>query len=114
MNARNKVFILLAVIVVASLVYYLVSTPSSKNLVLIGTVDSNQIVVSPQVEGRVARMLVDEGAQVKQGDLIAVLDPSELQAQAQAAAANIASLQHKVAEMRATEQATSRVPLRVP
>jgi multidrug resistance efflux pump len=106
-NARNKVFILLAVIMVASLIYYLVSTPGSKNLVLIGTVDSNQIVVSSQVEGRVAKMLVDEGSRVKQGDLLAVLDPSELQAQAQAAAANITSLQHKVAEMRSTEQATT-------
>lgn len=107
MSARNRVLILLGVILAVSLAYYLLSTPSSKNLVLIGTVDSNQIVVSSQVEGRVAKMRVDEGSQVKQGDLIAELDPSELQAQAQAAQANIVSLQHKVAEMRATEQATS-------
>ena len=38
--------------------------------------------------------------------MIAVLDPSELEAEERAAAANIASLQHKVSEMRATEQAT--------
>jgi len=50
---------------------------------------------------------VDEGTPVKAGDLIAVLDPSELQAQEAAATATIASLQHKVAEMQHTEESTS-------
>ena len=51
------------------------STPRSSDLVLIGTVDSNQIIVSPQMQGRIAKLLVDEGTQVKQGDLIAVSIP---------------------------------------
>jgi len=75
--------------------------------VLIGTVDANQVIVSAQVEGRIQKLLVDEGTPVKAGDLIAVLDPSELQAQEAAANATIASLQHKVAEMQHTEQSTS-------
>ena len=85
MNSRNRIFILLAVICAASLAYYFLSTPSSKDLVLIGTVDSNQVIVSPQMQGRLAKLLVDEGTQVKQGDLIAVLDPAELEAQERAA-----------------------------
>ncbi|HUK23216.1 MAG TPA: efflux RND transporter periplasmic adaptor subunit [Terriglobales bacterium] len=107
MSARNKFAIIIGVIFAISLAYYLLSTPSSKDLVLIGTVDSNQVIVSPQVQGRIAKLLVDEGSHVTQGQLIAVLDPSELQAQEQAAAANVTSLQHKLAEMQATEQATS-------
>ena len=106
MNARNKIFILLGVIVAVALAYYLISTPSNKDLVLVGTVDSNQVIVSPQIQGRLAQLLVDEGTPVKQGDLIAVLDPSELQAQERAAAATIVSLQHKVSQMKSTEQAT--------
>ena len=43
---------------------------------------------------------------MKAGDLIAVLDPSELQAQEAAATAAIFSLQHKVAEMEHTEAST--------
>ena len=74
---------------------------------LIGTVDANQVIVSAQVEGRIQKLLVDEGTPVKAGDLIAVLDPSELQAQEAAANATIASLQHKVAEMQHTEESTS-------
>jgi HlyD family secretion protein len=106
MNARNKFLIILAVIVSASAIYYLVSTPRSHDLVLIGTVDSNQIIVSPQIQGRIAKLLVDEGTQVKQGDLIAVLDPAELEAQARAAAAMIDSLRSQVAATQATREAT--------
>ncbi len=51
-------------------------------------------------------MLVDEGTQVKQGDLIATLDPSELEAQARAAAATIDSLRSQVSATQATSAAT--------
>jgi len=46
-------------------------------------VDANQIVVSPQIQGRISKLLVEEGTQVKQGDLIALLDPSELEAESE-------------------------------
>jgi multidrug efflux pump subunit AcrA (membrane-fusion protein) len=107
MSARNRFFILLGIIFVIAAIYYTLSSDHSKDLVLIGTVDANQVIVSAQVEGRIQKLLVDEGTPVKAGDLIAVLDPSELQAQEAAAAANIASLRHKVAEMQHTERSTS-------
>ncbi len=107
MSARNKFFVVLGIIFVIAAVYYYFSTDHSKDLVLIGTVDANQVIVSAQVEGRIQRLLVDEGAPVKAGDLIAVLDPSELQTQEAAANANIASLEHKVTEMRHTEESTT-------
>jgi multidrug resistance efflux pump len=107
MSARNRFFILLGIIFVIAAVYYTLSTDHSKDLVLIGTVDSNQVIVSAQVEGRIQKLLVDEGTPVKAGELIAVLDASELQTQEAAAAANIASMRHKVAEMQHTEESTS-------
>ena len=106
MNARNKFLIVLAVILAAATSYYFVSTPRSSDLVMIGTVDSNQIIVSPQMQGRIAKLLVDEGTQVKQGDLIAILDPSELEAEARAAAAMIDSLRSQVSATQATSTAT--------
>jgi HlyD family secretion protein len=105
-NARNKFLVVLGIILVIAIGYYIFSTPSNKDLILIGTVDSNQVIVSPQVQGRLQKLLVDEGTQVKAGDLIAVIDPAELQAQAAAATANISSLRSKVSEMRYTEQST--------
>ena len=107
MSARNRFFILLGIIFVIAAAYYYFSTDHSRDLVLIGTVDANQVIVSAQVEGRITKLLVDEGTPVKAGDLIAVLDPSELEAQEVAAAANITSLQHKVAEMQHTERSTA-------
>src|SRR4029077_7920775 len=107
MTARNRFFMLLGVIFVISLIYYVFSADHSRDLVLIGTVDSNQVIVSAQVEGRIQKLLVDEGTPVKAGDLIAVLDSSELQTQEAAATANIASMQSRVAEMQHTEKSTS-------
>jgi HlyD family secretion protein len=106
LNARNRFLILLGVILIAATVYYLFSTPRSSDLVLIGTVDSNQVIVSPQIQGRIAKLLVDEGTHVNQGDLIAVLDPSELEAEAHAAAAMIDSLRSQVSATQATSEAT--------
>jgi len=106
-NPRNRFFILLGIIFLIALGYYFFSTPSNRDLVLIGTVDSNQVIVSPQTPGRLQKLVVDEGTPVKTGDLIAVIDPAELQAQAAAAAATITSLRSKVAEMRFTEQSTT-------
>ena len=106
MSVRNRFLIIIGVILVAALGYYFIAVPHSNDLVLIGTVDANQVIVSPQIAGRIAKLLVDEGTPVKQGDLIAVLDPAELQAQVQAANSTIASLRSKVDEMSATQQAT--------
>ncbi|HYL14517.1 MAG TPA: efflux RND transporter periplasmic adaptor subunit [Terriglobales bacterium] len=106
MSARGRVFILLGLVALISLGYYWFSTDHSRDLVLIGTIDSNQVMVSPQMQGRIQKLLVDEGTQVKAGDLIAILDPSELEAQERAAAATIASLRYKVAETQYTQQST--------
>ncbi len=107
MKARNKFFVLLGVIFLAASAYYYFSTDHSNDLVLIGTVDANQVIVSAQVEGRIEKLLVDEGTPVKAGQLIAVLDPSELQAEEAAATANIGSLEHRVDQMQHTELSTS-------
>ena len=104
MSARNKFAILLGIILAIAAGYYLISTPRSRGLVLIGTVDSNQVIVSPQIQGRIQKLLVEEGTQVRAGDLIAVLDPSELDAEERAAAATIASMRFKVSESQYTQQ----------
>ena len=103
---QKKFFILLGVIFLSAFIYYLFSTNRTKDLELIGVVDANQVVVSARIQGRINKLLVDEGTPVKEGDLIAVLDPEELQAEERAADATIASMRSKVAETQATEQAT--------
>ena len=74
-NPRIRILVLLAVLFVGSLGYYFLSTDHTPDLVLLGTVDANQVIVSPQVAGRIARLAVVEGQDVKAGDLVALLDP---------------------------------------
>jgi len=106
-NQRGKFGILLAIIVVAATAYYFYSSDRNRSLVLIGTVDANQVIVSAKISGRIEKLCVDEGTEVKQGDLIAQLDTAELLAQKHQAEATYSSLQSRVAESQAMEQATS-------
>jgi HlyD family secretion protein len=106
MSARNKFLIALSVILTIAAAYYFFSTPAGNDLVLVGTVDANQIVVSPQIQGRIQKLLVQEGAQVKQGELLALLDPSELEAEERAAAATIASLRSQMNANEYTSKST--------
>src|ERR1700753_2395596 len=97
----------LGLLLVIATAYYFFSTDHSSDLVLIGTVDANQVVVSPKIAGRIERLAVDEGTEVKAGDTIAVLDSQELSADRQAAEALLTSLRHQVSQTRATEQQTA-------
>jgi multidrug resistance efflux pump len=106
-NQRNKFFGFLGVLLVIAAIYYFFSTDRTTDLVLIGTVDANQVVVSPKISGRIERLAVDEGTEVKAGQTIAVLDAQELTADRQAAEAVLASLRYQVAQTRATEEQTA-------
>lgn len=106
-SQRNRFFSFLGLLLVIAAVYYFFSTDRSSDLVLVGIVDANQVVVSPKISGRIERLAVDEGTQVKAGDTIAVLDSQELTADRQAAEALLASLRHQVSQTRATEEQTA-------
>jgi HlyD family secretion protein len=88
----------LAIIFVVALIIYYVSTPHGNDIPLIGVVDGNEVVVSPQITGRIVKLTVDEGSEVKEGDLIAQLDARELEASLEAAKANVATLEGSVRE----------------
>ena len=103
MSQRNKFVALLGVLAVIAAIYYFATANRSGDLSLIGTVDSNQVIVSAKIPGRIERLLVDEGSEVKQGEVIAELDRAELEAQSKAAAAQLASLGSRVSSSQATE-----------
>src|SRR5208337_2326156 len=77
---------------------HLFTTPHGREIPLTGIIDGNEVIVSPQIMGRIVTLAVDEGSEVKKGDLIAELDPKELQASLAAAKANVASLEAQVHE----------------
>jgi multidrug resistance efflux pump len=67
------------------------------DLVLIGVVDANDVAVTPRVQARLDSLLVDEGSEVKAGQLIATLEASELAAQAASVAASARSAEAQLA-----------------
>ncbi len=106
MNPR-KFAVLLAVILAIATGYYFLTTDRNKGLELVGTIDANQVIVSARTQGRIEKLLVDEGTEVKAGDPIAVLDSAELTAQKAAAEATLSSLRSRVAQSRSMLQSTS-------
>jgi HlyD family secretion protein len=106
--------ILLAVIVAIAAAIWWVERPRPQTLVLTGTVDGNEVVVSSKITGRIVTLAVDDGQWVKAGDPIAVLDQDELRADQGAAG-------HAAAQARAnarqsvvqTELLESTLPVKV-
>ena len=106
MNARNRVFLILGLLTVGSLIWYFVTVRPTSDLQLIGTVDANEVVVSSKIPGRIQTLTVDEGQQVKAGQLIAIIESDDLQAARKAAEATAASQNWKLGETVETERQT--------
>ncbi|MGC2268248.1 MAG: efflux RND transporter periplasmic adaptor subunit [Candidatus Acidiferrales bacterium] len=94
----RKFFTMLFVIFVIAAVAYYFTTPRGSDIPLIGVVDGNEVIVSPQITGRIVNLAVDEGTAVKKGQLIAALDSTELEASLAATKANVSSLEAQVNE----------------
>ncbi len=98
MSGSKRTLVIIGIVFVIALVFYIFTTPWEKDMPLTGIVDGNEVIVSPQITGRIINLTVDEGNDVKKGDLLAELDPKELEASLAAAKANVASLQAQVSE----------------
>lgn len=97
MTGRKFIGVFVVIFLVALGIYWF-STPSGREIPLTGVVDGNEVIVSPQITGRLVTLTVDEGSAVKKGDLIGQLDSKELEASWAAAKANVASLEAQVRE----------------
>lgn len=106
MNARNRVFLILGLLTIGSLIWYFVTVRPTGDLQMIGTVDANEVMVSSKIPGRIQTLLVDEGQEVKAGQLIAVIESEDLQAARKAADATANSQKFKLGETVETERQT--------
>jgi multidrug resistance efflux pump len=105
-NARNRVFLILGLLTVGSLIWYFVTVRPTGDLQLIGTVDANEVVVSAKIPGRIQTLTVDEGQDVMAGQLIAIIESDDLQAARKAAEATANSQRFKLGETVETERQT--------
>jgi multidrug efflux pump subunit AcrA (membrane-fusion protein) len=94
---------------VQTVVVHQQSVPEDRTLT--GTVEAiDATTLTSRVTGRVEQLLVQEGTQVEKGQVIAVIDVSDIQAQQQQAAAQIIAAQAAVATAQASRSsALSRV-----
>lgn len=92
----KKFFGVLGVLFLIAIIVYVLTTPRGSAYPLIGVVDGTEVIVSPQITGRMVKLYVDEGYNVKKGELIAELDAAALEAQVAAQDAAIGSLRAQV------------------
>jgi multidrug resistance efflux pump len=97
---------ILGLLTVGSLIWYFVTVRPTGDLQLIGTVDANEVVVSSKIPGRIQTLAVDEGQDVKAGQLIAIIESEDLQAARAAAEATASSQRFKLGETVETERQT--------
>ena len=84
MNARNRVFLILGLLTVGSLIWYFATVRPTGDLQLIGTVDANEVLVSAKIPGRIQTLTVDEGERMsKPASLIAVIESQDVASRAQ-------------------------------
>lgn len=106
MNARNRILILMGILLVIGLFWYFFSTNRSSDLQLIGTVDANEVVVSSRIPGRIQKLTVDEGDTVTTGQLLATIQSDDLTAARNAAEATARSQHYKLQESQDTQHQT--------
>jgi HlyD family secretion protein len=110
MTRKRAGLIAAALLIVAALAFYFLR-PRSETLVLTGIVTTDDVAVSPEVGGRITRLLAREGDQVQAGQLLAVIQPAELKADrafyAHSAEAATAQVQENQASLEYQEHQTA-------
>jgi len=108
-KARRLVLLVLLATVVAAIVWSVRRT-DGQDLVLTGIVTTDDVLVSPQIPGRIDSLAVDVGDTVERGEVVAVIEPAELAADksyfthsAEALGAQIAASEAEVAAAEAQE-----------
>jgi len=99
MRARRFLVLLLLVGGGAAAYYYYNRPPTA--LVLTGIVTTNDVIVGPQITGKIQQILVAEGDSVKRDQIVATIVPDELMAESSAATHNVEGLGSQVQEAQA-------------
>jgi multidrug resistance efflux pump len=92
----------------ATLAYKRLAPPA---LILTGIVTTNDLIVSPQIGGRIEQLLVGEGDGVTKDQLVAVIAPDELKADTAYFAQNVEGLSSQVRESEAALRYQQRLTI---
>jgi len=108
---RVKALLFLILLVAAGVAAYFYLGRPPNELVLTGIVTTNDLIVSPQIGGRISDLKVAEGDVVKKDQLVAVIAPDELRADtayyAHSAEGMVSQVQESEAALRLQERQTA-------
>jgi HlyD family secretion protein len=99
MSRKRAVLLVLLLLAAGGAYAYTRLAPPA--LVLTGIVTTNDVIVSSQIAGQIAQLLVNEGDEVKPDQLVAVIAPDELKADTAYYAQNVEGLSSQVKESEA-------------
>jgi HlyD family secretion protein len=77
---RRIIILLVIIAAIGGLIYYEM-LPGPTEITLTGIVTTDPVIVSSQIQGRLDALKVEQGQAVKKGDLLAMLQPAEWNAQ---------------------------------
>ena len=97
----RKRLVLLVILVLVGAGVYAYTRMGPAALVLTGIVTTNDVIVSPQIGGQIAELLVKEGDTVARDQLLAVLSPEELKADTAYFRQNVEGMSSQVRESEA-------------
>lgn len=79
MNKRKILVPIVIITIIAGCLYYFSTRPPGA-IVLTGIVTTDEVIVGPEIQGRLQRLFVKEGDVVTNGELLGVIQPQEQQA----------------------------------
>ncbi len=79
MKTSRRIILVILVLAVAGGIYYAM-TRSPAKIILTGVVTTDEVIVSPQIQGRLQQLFVKEGDTVTNGELLAEIQPQTQQA----------------------------------
>jgi RND family efflux transporter MFP subunit len=79
---KGKRFAIFIVVVAVAAVLYVILNQPPHQLELTGVVTTDEVIVSPEIEGRIEQLLVGEGDSVTNGQLLARIEPELFHADA--------------------------------
>jgi multidrug resistance efflux pump len=108
---RVRALVFLVILIGAGSAAYMYMGRPPTELVLTGIVTTNDVIVSPQIGGRISDLKVTEGSTVAKDQLIAVITPDELRADsayyAHSAEGMISQVRESEAALRLQERQTA-------
>jgi multidrug resistance efflux pump len=99
MKVMRRILVVLIVVAAGAGYYYWSSRPVP--LVLTGIVTTNDVIVGPQIGGKIEQLLVTEGDTVTRDQMLAVIAPAELEAESAYATQSAAGAGSQVQEAQA-------------